>query len=310
LRFRWVVLAAVCICLVGISSARADSFPVTPVDQTGISSFGPMNVYIVVNQAWRPYVQFEVANSHLSGWSYNTATGVLSCNGPYDPAVMIGNSKSITAGSNDALNGTTVGVAAPATISTGNIPVIPASFTGVAGTTNEVIDKIVTMNATTNGGTQVRVGTAATDVPASVGMVQSLSPSGVAANDFPAQSFFDVFADITIPFDSGSGTSTFGNTQTPMVIQSSGLTSLPSIVLPHFTISTGATIYAQGNGPGSLNLWYTGDSFGTAYLGGVGASLPAAPLPPAVWTGGLSLVGIWIACRRGLKRSLTAQPPA
>jgi len=256
--------------LIAARGARAASFPATPSDQTGISGFGASFVYIQVAAPFQPYFAYEINNGLLPGYQYTN--GWLITPGLYDPAVVTGYSGSLQVGSSAATNGVTVGVTNPITVKSSSFAQIPAGFTGANGT-DELFDKITTMNATNIGGgngTFLAAGSAASDRPASIGIVQSQSPSGNPTNDFPANSFFDIFADVTIPLDAGANAQMLYNT-TPYVIQSPNITSIPPFILPFFTTSTTAPIYASGN---NGSFWTTGEQIGTAYLGGPGTYLP------------------------------------
>ena len=98
------------------------------------------------------------------------------------------------------------------------------------------------MNLTTAGlgggspGTSV-VGGIANGLQVSPGQVQSTSSMG---GDFPSKSFFDIFVDVNIG-TTNLGTLTLENTS-PLLVQASGLTSLPPTVIYTHTNSTPAPL--------------------------------------------------------------------
>ena len=95
--------------------------------------------------------------------------------------------------------------------------------------------------------------------------MESLSgATGLAVNDFPAQSFFDVFVDVDIPGwrESFPGATNLYNTL-PLVIQNTNLTSFPPQVVYIHGMSTAVPI-RFGSGP------YAGQIFGLLTLAGHG----------------------------------------
>jgi hypothetical protein len=104
-------------------------------------------------------------------------------------------------------------------------------FPAVPPATREVHSQIRQLNLKTYppSGTPVIVTVAA--APAiSIGEVESQSPSGNPANDFPARSFFDMYVHITLPAcGSGgfTGATLYNRPNQPLVVKNDTVTSLP-----------------------------------------------------------------------------------
>jgi hypothetical protein len=266
-------------------TADAGTFPAAAEDQAGISSFGYTTVFIRVDKAFQPFIQAQI--NSMPGYSYDPKTGMLRTPGAYDPAVRFGFSGSLTVGSNAATNGVKVGVASPTTVKANSFTTIPTGFTGAKGT-DEIFDKITTMDMQGKN-VEILAGTAAGDRPNSIGIIQSLSDSGKAANDFPAKSFFDIFVDIKLDFNNGQTPATLNNSdKTPFVVQSTSLTQLPPFAIPLFGHSTGVPIFFQGNVD---SIAVKGDRFGIAYLAGPfnGPNVPEPASITLLAVGGLAL---------------------
>ena len=139
----------------------------------------------------------------------------------------------------------------------------PAGWTDTGG--RKVYTRVNSIDAT-GGGFALLVGSAASDQPASIGEVQSLSGTQNPANDFPAQSFFDIFVDVTIPtagtfYNSASSITTYGTNLTGAAGPGSGPYDTQ---LFNQTFITTATVYARTD-----NLtagWSAGDAIGTVQL--------------------------------------------
>ncbi len=95
----------------------------------------------------------------------------------------------------------------------------------------------------TGGGAAVRSGIQAPNQPISPGEIESLSgPLGMPANDFPAQSFFDVLVDVDIPAG-GSFPGVTGLTNSlPLLVENTNLTSFPPTLVYIHGMSTAVPI--------------------------------------------------------------------
>jgi hypothetical protein len=153
----------------------------------------------------------------------------------------------------------------------------------------------------------VRAGTNAPGSPGSYGEVQSLSgASGDPFWDFPAKSFFDVFAAVDLP-PGGAIPAAFTVTNTqPLLIQNQNLTTFPPTVIYVHGNSSAVPCAFTADVP-AINA-HAGDIFGILLLAGHGinyrsdtasqqqflqavAQLTEAPVAPqyATWAVGLNV---------------------
>jgi len=267
-------------------------FPVQGDDVT--TSLGTFE--LAVNPAFQPYL------AGYPGW--NPTTKRLTSPLLYDPATKIGRSSQFPEGAPIDSSGTPVGSANTLVRDT-SFTLIPTLFEAPSNTF-EVHTEVRSLNMT-GGGAAVRAGIAATGLPGSYGEVQSLSgASGDMYWDFPAKSFFDIFADVDLPPGGGIPSAfTLTNTQ-PLVVQNNNLTTFPPNV-----------VYVHGNSSAVPVAFTTavpaigahaGDVFGILLLAGHGinfkegtasqqqfqqavaqmAELPVAP-QYATWATGLAV---------------------
>lgn len=121
--------------------------------------------------------------------------------------------------------------------------------------------------------------------PRSIGMIDAQSSSGLPADDFPANSFFDIYPEITLPpvvntasndkniFPlSGAVLTTAG---LPLIIEAQNLAGPklpPSVVYIHQTTDFGVDLVFRDTGPTDPNTghpyWNAGDVLGTVTLAG------------------------------------------
>ena len=99
--------------------------------------------------------------------------------------------------------------------------------------------------------------------------MESLSASGLPANDFPAESFFNVFVEVAIPVFGGFPGATVTNS-TALVVRNDNLLGFPpKVVYLHGDGDSPAVPVAfQSADPGGL--WAAGDFFGWLILAGHG----------------------------------------
>jgi hypothetical protein len=132
--------------------------------------------------------------------NYSATTHVLISPVLYDQNTIVGRSAPLQVGSAGDLNGVSVGTAG-VIISNAMMVVQPGGLEPAG--TREVHTMIYSMHMTDGNGSAVRAGTNATFLPPSAicaGEVESWSgATGAMTNDFPAQSFFDVYVDVDIP---------------------------------------------------------------------------------------------------------------
>ena len=146
-------------------------------------------------------------------------------------------------------------------------------------------------------------------LPGSIGQVQSETPGDPSPylNDFPAQSFFDIFTEVNLPGVGPFPGAVFRNAQ-PLVVTNLALDAFPpTVIYTHSPASSAAPLVftTSGSAPGTSGVvtWVAGEVFGwlvlaghgtkldctdpsavaafvTATLGPIGNDLPGAPLPP------------------------------
>ncbi len=270
MRIRSIATACAALLVVQLSNAVWAQFPTAPSTET-TTSLGQFT--IVVNPAFQPLL----ANALGPGVPYPgyTATGPMAglLTSPllYDPGTQIDLSASLQAGSSAYTNGLPVGSPNNGTVSNGSITLFPSSgYTPPTPGTDMVFTQIHSFNLAASGAS-VTAGAAATVVPqpASVGEVISQSSSGLPANDFPANSFFDVFVDVTLPdLAGGSNPQTLIN-NVPLIVQSIGITTLPpTVIYTHGNSSAVPLVFPAGGDPAIGGT--AGEVFGVLTLSGHG----------------------------------------
>ncbi len=198
---------------------------------------------------------------------YNATTFVMTSPRMYDPTTIIGRSAPHLHGSPPDLGGTPVGTAG-VVIGDGDFLVEPAGFQGPDGT-REVHTRIADFNLAGMGGlVTVRAGDAAPGQPTSPGEVQSLSgASGDPGQDFPAESFFDVFVEVDLPPLGGFPGGTLFNQEPLLVINDSLPAFPPHVVYIHGQTPAVPVLFLQNDPNGA---WLAGDLFGWLSLAGHG----------------------------------------
>lgn len=128
----------------------------------------------------------------------------------------------------------------------------------------------------------------------SIGMVQQIT---VGPDDFPAQSFFDVFVEVSLPRVPGtiangafplSGAVLYNDASNPLLIQNLSITNLPPEVTYVHGLSSAVPIRFRDNNP---PFWTAGDVLGYLTLAGHGMitnfATAQAPCSAAMAPGGL-----------------------
>jgi hypothetical protein len=182
-----------------------------------------------------------------------------------DPSTTVGRSAAHTHGSGADTSGTAVGTAGTI-ISDSSFSLVPMGFQGPAGV-REVHTELRTMNLTA-GGAAVRAGTAAPSQPISPGEVETYSTSGLPADDFPGESFFDVFVEVDLPaFGSFPGATVYN--QTALLVRNAKLQIFPPRVVYVHDNSSAVPVLFKTTNPG---FWLAGNVFGYLVLAGHGAN--------------------------------------
>lgn len=196
-----------------------------------------------------------------------------------DQNTIIGRSAPFSDGSASDTNGVTVGVTGGGVTALPNQKdpsMLPAGFP--SGSNNDEVHTAILNFDLQGGGLSVTAGAAMPGGSpnagkSSPGEVESIGCAqingGPACNDFPANSFFDVFVEVTLPGGLGSV-----HNDTALVVQNASIDALPpKVVYVHGTTST-VNIIADANGPG--NAWLAGDTLGTFVLTGHGVQYTPA----------------------------------
>ena len=237
-------------------SASAANFDLGPGDDL-TSSLGGFQLY--VNPTFRPLFQ---------GYTGYDPAGVLTSPKLFDPNTVIGRSAVHLDASTADITGTAVGTAGTI-ISDGNFFKVPVGFEGPVGT-NEVHTEIRSLNMTHASGAAVRVGSAF-GLPVSPGEVESLN----TGMDFPAESFFNAFAEVDIPAMGSFPGATVENTDAMLLRGDTNLNAFPPKVVYIHTGSDPVPVYFQTDDPGGE--WVAGDRLGSLALAGHGIDFANTP---------------------------------
>ncbi|MDH3891140.1 MAG: hypothetical protein OEV49_08640 [candidate division Zixibacteria bacterium] len=213
-------------------------------------------------------INLQYRHLFLNNPAYDQATGTLTSPVLYDPATVIGRSAVHLHDPNltgaDYL-GVPVGTA-QTTVGDINFTVWPPGFQGPPNT-RELHTKVHSMNMT-SGRSAVRAGLAAEGaILMSPGEVESM-PGG---NDFPAESFFDVFVEVVIP---GAPADSWGDPDSMIVgnglalmVEADSLQSLPPKVVYIHRNSTAVPVQFRNSHP---TYWTEGQVLGFLILAGHG----------------------------------------
>lgn len=216
-------LFAVIVVLLGLATVPAYSqFPPPAAGNESTPSFGGFKILVDPHAA-----------SHFTGCPANIWDGhYLSSPTLYDPATIIGVS-AVTTGTS-ATVGAPPAPPTPPTTTVGDTSFVhpPAGFSGPGP---RIYTQIRSLNLNTYSGTPpVTVSLAPT--PPSAGEVR---PAGATAN-----SFFEVYVHITIP-SCLPGATLYNKTHEPLIVEASGLTSLPPSVVYNHMVSSEVPIYIR-----------------------------------------------------------------
>lgn len=184
----------------------------------------------------------------------------------YDPTTTIGRSDPLIAGSVADTEGVLAGILSSLVLRDDRFPVRPSFAEGPDGT-REVHTFIESIHLT-GSGFEVRAGNRAPLRPLSAGEVESLSGnSGDPSQDFPANSFFDVFVQVDVPSLGGFPKIELVNVD-PLVVESDSITSFPPTVLYIHGNSSAVPLYFNADIP-AIGI-HRGDLFGQLTLAGHG----------------------------------------
>jgi hypothetical protein len=265
------VLPIIGLALAGVTAAAAvqAQFPDRGDDVT--PSLGQFNVVVDAhfelavksNPAYAPYLSNK--GGHL-----NFTSPIM-----FDPATTIGRSDPLSAGSPADTAGVLAGILAPRLIRDDQFTVRPSFAEGPDGT-REVHTYIESIHLT-GSGFEVKAGRQAPLRPISAGEVESLSGnSDEPAQDFPANSFFDVFVQVDVPSLGGFPKIELVNVD-PLLVQSTSITAFPPTVLYIHGNSSAVPLYFNTD---LLPIGvHRGDLFGQLTLAGHGVGFTEADVP-------------------------------
>jgi hypothetical protein len=215
------------------------------------------------NPAYAPYLSNK-------GGNLNFTSPIL-----FDPTTTIGRSDPLSAGSAADTAGVLAGSLAPHPVRDDQFTVKPSFAEGPDGT-REVHTFIESMHLT-GSGFEVKAGRQAPLRPISAGEVESLSGnSGDPTQDFPANSFFDVFVQVDVPSLGGFPKIELVNVD-PLLVQSTSITAFPPTVLYIHGNSSAVPLYFNTD---ILAIGvHRGDLFGQLTLAGHGVGFTEADVP-------------------------------
>jgi hypothetical protein len=233
------------------TAAPGTGFPAGPADDI-TRSLGSFR--ILVHPQFRPL---------MAGYPGYDGLSRLQSPNLFDPHTVIGRSAVHTDGDATDSGGTSVGTASTL-ISDSTFSLLPPGFEGPPGT-REVHTEVRSLNMTSwqcagVPGVAVRAGTHAPGRPISPGEVESQN----TGTDFPAESFFDVFAEIDLPAAAGFPGGTLYN-PVPLLVENINLTSFPPRVVYRHANSNAVPVRFRDSNPG---FWNAGDLFGWVVLAG------------------------------------------
>ncbi|GBF80270.1 PEP-CTERM sorting domain-containing protein [Aphanothece sacrum] len=213
---------------------------------------------IVVNRKWRHLFVGQPASL------YNKKTFTLTSPILFDSNTVIGRSNPHIDGDAADTGGAIVGTA-KRIISDSDFSIMPLEFKLPAA--REVHTNVESLLLTGGGGFNVRVGSKAPNRPISPGEVQSNATGDDIGNtnfDFPAKSFFNVFAEVDIP-----GLGTLFNTKALFLRGDDNLMNFPPKVVYLHESSDPVRVYFKSCLP-VIRRCTPGQAFGSLTLAGHG----------------------------------------
>jgi len=196
----------------------------------------------------------------------------------YDGGTTIGRSAPHTDGSKEDTHGTKVG-SANTVVADIDFWIMPKEFQGPAGT-REIHTELrsLRMQMYTTG-MAIRAGIHAKDRPPSFGEIQSKSGNSKdPQKDFPARSFFNVFAEVDIPNLGGKSMVTLYNKKA-MLLTDDNITSFPPSTVYRHCSSSAVEICFKDDNPGK---WKKDDILGFLVLAGHGVKVSVNPFTKKV----------------------------
>ena len=238
LALAWAVLGAT-------PPLRAASFSDYPVGDDVTPSLGQFQV--VLDPAWRKIFDLIVPNSPLGSVQSTRRLrlyhrGVFTSPTLYDPTTVIGRSAPFEYGSPEEIIGALSGRPPNQAFVQSNLFLVHPTWPGPTNGVREVYTYLKSMHLTdsitTRFGFSVKAGMQAPTRPASAGVVEGHS----ASNDFPAKSFFNVYAVVDLPGGGLLPPIQLVNVA-PLLVQQTNLTSFPPRLIYQHENSTAVPLY-------------------------------------------------------------------
>ena len=237
----------------------SDPAPPGPPCDDSTPSLGTYTIYV----RW-PYQGLMVGHP-----GYDPVARKLQSPTLFEFATVIGRSAFHMEGSPADITGTAVGTRG-VMVSDSDFLLVPPGFEATGG--REVHLEIVQlMMSDFGGGAAVRAGVVPFALPLSPGEVESQSASGVPANDFPADGFFNMYVEVDIPPGGAFPGATVYNPgpgdpfpPRPMVVVALNETSFPPSVVYIHGQTTAVPVRFRFGGPG----WNANALFGWLTLAG------------------------------------------
>jgi hypothetical protein len=259
----WCIVVLLAACLAALPVWAQTNFPAAKGDDAA-QSFGAF--WILIEPPYR---------SLFTGCAgYNPTTHVLQSPWLYEPNTSIGRSAPLNEGTPQDHSGVQVGSAN--TIVKDSDMKLPAGFTPAPAGAHEVHTEIRHLNMV-GGGAGVRAGVCYSHAgcsPAPAPPSNRISPGEVITNggthDFPARSFFNVFAQIDIPHCGGFPATIVFNSK-PLLVQTPSISSFPpsGAVYMHDSSSAVSVKFLAAGGAGRTR-WERNDRLGCVILAGHG----------------------------------------
>jgi hypothetical protein len=265
------VTVAAKVFLVELLLAVASQAQFPPRGDDGTTALGSFRIRILP--------ALDSLMQELPGW-YNSSTHRLNTWTQYDSTAIIGRSGPHLDGDASDLGGTPVGTAG-AIISDADFSIRPHGFEGPIGT-REVHTELRNMSMGYNLSIRIHAGLSAPSQPISPGETESKSPDGIPANDFPAESFFNLFLEMDLPAQGGFPGGSLYNPQALLMTADTLHAFPPKVIYVHQNPLT-VPMRFVGADPGGA--WEADDIVGYMVLAGLGVGYTDAYLDTSEFQG-------------------------
>ncbi len=222
---------------------------------------------------------FDSLMKELPAW-YNSTTHRLDTWTQYDSTTVIGRSNPHLDGDLSDLGGTPVGTAGTV-VSDASFSIRPVGFEGPVGT-REVHTELWNMNMGYSWGIMIRAGISAPNQLVCPGETESKSSSGVPSNDFPAESFINLFLEMDLPAQGSFPGGVLYNQQALLMAADTLNAFPPKVIYAHQNPLAVPMRFVNAD-PGGA--WEADELMGHMVLGGLGVSYTDAYLDTSEFQG-------------------------